>query len=484
MVILFGTINILFIRYQVYKTYEQQANNQGLSICKFVAEQVTGPLLFNEISDVNQILHNFQTNFPEIDYMMVILPNGQVVAHTLSNYPPKQLLHINQPMDSSEVNILVTQNKAISSKVVRDFAAPILNSKLGTLRLGLSEVSIQQNLQQTTRMFFILILLLLFFGIGASFILSYIISAPVRKISLQASMVNLNTLKTTGNELNSKHDSPLVGLKNLFNLHDEIDTLENAFREMLSRLNSAYAEIEQTRDSLSQTEKMASVGTMAAGLAHEINNPLTGIKNCLRRIAEHPENLDQNKTYLEMMSEAVDKIGGVVEGMLNFSRKQEFKFVNINLAKHIDNAVELVNFQLVQSNIQLSKRFENQKIEIYASPNHLEQVFVNILLNSIDAINEKRMQTSDLKGHIDIETWTDGAIVGIAFTDNGTGVPQENVSQIFEPFITMKKIKQGTGLGLAVTSSIINRHNGHITGTNMAEGGFKILITIPQKVNQ
>ncbi len=182
-----------------------------------------------------------------------------------------------------------------------------------------------------------------------------------------------------------------------------------------------------------------------------------------------------------MMSEALEKIEKVVEGMLNFSRKQELKFNQVEIKQLINNSISLVNYQLEKSRVELIKKYDDKPITISASPNHLEQVFVNILLNSIDAINEQKQAEPEIPGVISINIINGEEEINIEFTDNGIGVPADKVASIFDPFFTLKKIKQGTGLGLAVSYNIINSHNGHIVGWNNGEGGFTVFISLPHK---
>jgi two-component system NtrC family sensor kinase len=271
--------------------------------------------------------------------------------------------------------------------------------------------------------------------------------------------------------------------KNIFNFSDEIDILNSTFIQMLLRLKGAYSELKSTQDSLSQTEKMVSVGTLAAGLAHEINNPIAGIRNCLRRISDKPENIKQNAEYLDMMNEAIGKIENVVQGMLSFSRKQELTFSRIDIIKSIENTIGLTNYQLELAGITLKRHYQFQSLIALASPNHLEQVFVNILLNSIDAIAEKKQQQSELRGEITITVKQSEGFIKIQFSDNGTGMPEDKVASLFDPFFTLKKIRQGTGLGMAVSYNIISSHLGQITGKNKEDGGFCITITLPELQN-
>jgi len=482
MVILFGSLNLLFIRYQVYLAFEAQIERQGVSIAKSVAEQVVEPILYNEIASVNRALLRTKAINTDIDYLIILSPNNSVLAHTLPTEPSQGLIDANKLSVTDSVSIKIIHSKSDNNKTIRDFTTPIMDGRLGFLRVGMSEETINRQLLQATRLFILLVFILLIMGVFAAFVLSYIITNPVKSISKQASLVNLKSLESKENSINLEYNNFLLKTKNLFNLQDEIDILGHTFREMIHRLNSAYIEIEKTRESLAQTEKMASVGTLAAGLAHEINNPLAGMKSCLRRISEKPDNIKQNKEYIEMMTEAIERISNVVEGLLNFSRKQELKYSKINIIKNIDNSVALIGFQLSQSRIKLIKEYESPVIQIDGSANHLEQVFVNAILNSIDAINERKLNEENVDGQIIIKVGRKNDYINIDFIDNGIGMPEEKIGQMFDPFFTLKKVKQGTGLGLAVCQNIIQSHYGQVNGTNMIGGGFKLSIILPMKI--
>jgi signal transduction histidine kinase len=170
----------------------------------------------------------------------------------------------------------------------------------------------------------------------------------------------------------------------------------------------------------------------------------------------------------------------VVEGMLNFSRKQELAFTPVELNQLINNSISLVKYQLEKLRINVKYVGFEQNIIVNASPNHLEQVFLNILLNSIDAIGEKKQDNPNFLSEIKICISENPNSITIEFSDNGIGVSPDKVAAIFDPFFTNKKIKQGTGLGLAVCYNIISSHNGHITGWNEPAGGFTISITLPK----
>lgn len=482
-VIFFGTLNLLFIRYQVYRTFEAQIERNGLSIASITSEQLTEPILFNEISAVNKVLTRTKSANPDIMYLMIVTTDNHVLVHTFDNTPPVSLVNANLLNGDLPYEIKIIHNLSNKDTVIRDIAVPIMHGRLGVLRVGFSETIINRQLRQATRMFIFLVVGLLALGLLASFFLSYIISKPVRNMSELVSNINLRSLESRDYGIKPPKWNLLLKMKNMFNMTDEIDVLGNSFNEMLFRLNVAYIELEKTRESLSQTEKLASVGTLAAGLAHEINNPLAGIRNCLRRISEKPDNVAQNVEYLEMMSEAVDKINNVVKGLLDFSRKHEMNFSRINLIKHLENSISLLSFQIRQAGIQLIRNYQSDEMPIEGSPNHLEQVFVNLLLNSIEAIGDRKLAGNEAPGVIKIDVSKTNNHVVVSITDNGIGLPKEKIPVMFDAFFTEKKIKPGTGLGLAVSADILRNHHASISAKNLDSGGFIITLNFPETIN-
>ncbi len=479
-VLLFGSLNLLFIRNQVYKTFEKQIEKHGISIAKSIAERAVDPILYDDFSALNKLLSQTKSVNTDVKYIIVLNHRHKLLAHTYREHIPRHLLDINTVKPENDISIQILKDPVDRSCVVRDIAIPILGHQIGTVRVGMCEREFQNEIQGITKLFLSMVLVFLTMGIAAALLLSYIITSPVKAISMHASQVDFNTFSHEDTSTITLKDELSVRLKNVFSLTDEIDVLGSTFNDMLTRLQSAYRELRSTQESLSQTEKMASVGTLTAGLAHEINNPLAGIRNCIRRIENKPENLKQNKEYIAMMSEALQKIEKVVEGMLNFSRKQELAFAHLEINRLIKNSIALVKYQLQKAKISLDYDGFEKNIILNASPNHLEQVFLNILLNSIDAISERQENESTFNGKITIRITDDINTATIAFTDNGIGVPPDKVAAIFDPFFTLKKIKQGTGLGLAVSYNIISSHNGQITGWNEPAGGFTISITLPK----
>ncbi|TSA16317.1 MAG: hypothetical protein D4R72_07150 [Nitrosopumilales archaeon] len=270
--------------------------------------------------------------------------------------------------------------------------------------------------------------------------------------------------------------------KMLFRAEDEIDLLVNKFNAMIERLEKTYDELRLTQISLVQSEKLASIGTLAAGIAHEMNNPLSGLQNCIKRISKNPENLLQNKKYLNLMMEASDRIERVIQNLMNYSRHQELKFEKVNIITIIENSLLLVSHKLEKSKITVERDYTTSIKEIEVSPIHIEQVIINIILNSVDAINdlEKINENALAKIYFKIRK-SEESKINIEIEDTGKGMHQEELKKIFDPFYTSKDTGKGTGLGLSVSYNIIDLHKGTISVESTPDIGTKFIISLPIK---
>ncbi len=214
-----------------------------------------------------------------------------------------------------------------------------------------------------------------------------------------------------------------------------------------------------------QQSKLASIGQLAAGIAHELNNPLTTILgNTQMLIEENPS------TELKDIEESAKRMQKIVLNLLEFSRQKELLFENININTIIDTALELVGKVLIKNNVEIKKYYLDNPT-ISASKVHLEQVFVNIFTNSSKAM---------LKGgKLIIKTEKNNSNIVVTIKDTGIGISKENLSRVMEPFFTTD-IKSGTGLGLSISNEIIKKHNGELSiisdGINK---GTEVKIVLP-----
>lgn len=219
-------------------------------------------------------------------------------------------------------------------------------------------------------------------------------------------------------------------------------------------------ELQKTQDTLIQAEKLSSIGQIAAGVAHEINNPLTGVllytRLMLKSLREGRLDIETSKERLSLMEQEIERCTRIIKNLLDFARQTQPKPIPFNLEKILNNALSILSHHAELSNVNIVLELEKNLPMIFADPDQIQQVFINIILNAIQAMPNGGTLTIR-SGYIE-ETKE----VYIKFTDTGVGIPKENLKKLFTPFFTTKEKGKGVGLGLAVCYGIIQRHKGKI----------------------
>jgi len=230
---------------------------------------------------------------------------------------------------------------------------------------------------------------------------------------------------------------------------------------------------------LLQSEKMSSIGLLAAGVAHEINNPMTSVAGYAealqRRLRDAPEltadaRLEDFPRYLEIIVREVYRCKGIIDSLLSFSRKSDGSLGRVDLNGIICEALELVRHQGRDRNVAIGENLQVPLPPVHGDASALRQVFLNLVMNALQAIEGK--------GAVRVETALDGAQVIARVTDTGTGIAPEVLDQIWNPFFTTKAVGKGQGLGLAVTYDIIKKHEGMIEVRSEVGQGTEFIVKL------
>ena len=478
-VAIFGSVNVFFIRDSIYKTLRSELEKRGLVIARSVAEKSITWILYDDIASLYKLVNEVNNIDSSVAYVFILNGKNEVIAHTFETGIPQSLIDANKINRNKSENTILIKKKHEKNTLIRDIAVPILDGKAGVVRIGLNEKHIYAAINDAINTLLIMVVVFLFAGIFGAFVFSYIITKPIKVISNITENIDINSLKNTAqNRINIKGIFPNK-LEKLFHIKDETDILVAKFNDMLERLEKTYSELQLIQSSLLQSEKLTSIGTLAAGIAHEMNNPIAGLQNCIRRISKNPDNIQQNKKYLVMMADATKNIEKVVHGLLDFSRKRDFKFQKVDIKLVIENALILAAYKLEKSRISIKKTFPDSMPCVKGSRNHLEQVVLNLILNSIDAINERHKTEPTVYGRIIFSVFAHDSKLCLLVTDNGIGIQQDKINKIFDPFFTSKKEGKGTGLGLSICYNIIKEHNGDIKAEGLFQKGVKFTISLP-----
>jgi two-component system NtrC family sensor kinase len=248
------------------------------------------------------------------------------------------------------------------------------------------------------------------------------------------------------------------------------------------RVQEKTEELRRTQANMIQVEKMVSLGTLAATVAHELNNPLEGVltyAKLLKRTVQQSvleKNVKQQlESELTIIADEVARCGNIVKNLLLFSRQKIGEFREVDLVQVLSQSFKLIDHMLKINNTRLETRVTATATTLVADPSQLEQAFLALAINAVEAMPGG----GTLRVEITDEPATDA--LRITFTDTGVGIQEEDLPHIFEPFYTTKRDGKGTGLGLAVTYGIIERHGGTIHLRSRVHEGTTVTITLPRR---
>lgn len=231
----------------------------------------------------------------------------------------------------------------------------------------------------------------------------------------------------------------------------------------------------QLENQLLQTEKLSSIGLLAAGIAHEINTPITGISSYTQILLKENVEPERRISILEKIEKQTFRAAEIVKSLLNFSRMSSSEFKAVDINQLISESLALLDHQLGLNHIKVASDFEGSLPPIYGNTGKLQQVFVNLFLNARDAMPSG--------GELAIHTGMNESMIIVDISDTGYGISKEHLKKIFDPFFTTKSIGKGTGLGLAVTYGIIQEHGGKIFVDSDTGRGTRFTLKLPTRLH-
>ncbi|MDB6125385.1 MAG: hypothetical protein JWQ71_4378 [Pedosphaera sp.] len=443
---------------RLFEVISLPVRGNGGSICAATFGVEIGETLAREIKDLtsNDIL---------------LLVDNQVVANASSFkkaelYPELTAKFINltakERIQSSKDKEIILGREHFLCKAGQ-FGAASQHGKLGYLLLSSYEHSLGE-LQVTQRM----LLAVSFFGIvlsaGIVWLIIRTVTQPLRQLRASAEAVGHGDFSKFV-EVNSK---------------DECGELAAVFNQMIERVKTSREQLEKTVDTLKstqnqliQSEKLSGIGEFVAGVAHELNNPLTSVMG-FAEILQQSDLPEQHRRFLDLIFKSAKRCQKIVQSLLSFARKHlpERKVVSVN--EVVESAIEIVQYQLRTSNIEVVPELEPNLPATMVDPHQMQQVFLNLINNARQAMEGRR------DGRIRISTQAASKErVRIIIEDNGPGISPENLKKLFVPFFTTKEVGKGTGLGLSLCYGIITEHGGTITPESKLGEGAKFIVDLP-----
>jgi signal transduction histidine kinase len=438
--IIFGYGSIVL--YKKYREYYGTEKGQQIGAILW-ALGITGVL-----KTIANIILPFFSIYDLLPYSAIlVLPGVLIYAYAISNF---RLFKLSTSLDQFRLF-------PISYKVALSIASIAILSFL-FFQIPIAWLAFQNGMDfEAWRIYLVFsVISALFPNLLLVLLIMRLISRPLQRITLAAVQVS-----------NGEYGTEVE----LRETNDEFSLLSLSFNEMSRKMVADITEMGKLNDQLIRTEKLASMGTLSAGVAHEVNNPLASISSLIQ-ILQNKQNLDADAVEkLRLIETQISRIKRVTSDMLDFARVRPATKSLVNINEIIELSLRLASFDESFKRINVSKKLNEKLPLIFADSDQLQQVFLNFFLNSRDAIESN--------GNLSITTSFDQNLIKIRITDNGKGIIESDFVKLFDPFFTTKSAGNGTGLGLAVCYGIITAHGGNIevSTTEVMETSF--LITLP-----
>jgi two-component system, NtrC family, sensor kinase len=331
--------------------------------------------------------------------------------------------------------------------------------RAGMLYVGVREEKYTDIRSQLLTVYILLTLAVMLAAAGLGYFIARRITSPIQRLIHASQQVREGSL-------NPEIGPPANG---------EIGVLQKAFGEMVAAMGRRRAASELR---IIQSEKQASVGRLAAGVAHEINNPLTGVLTYTHMLLRRKDITPDMRSDLQIVAEATERVRKIVKGLLDFSRQTKLDPEATDINRLVGAAISLVENQALVKGVAINFHAGENLPPVTLDRSQIQSVVINIIINALDA--------TDPGGHVRIFTAAslsgNGAAqegIEITFADSGCGIAPENLNKLFDPFFTTKGVGQGTGLGLSVSLGIVQRHGGHIRVQSEVGKGSRFFVWLP-----
>jgi len=433
---------------------------EGKALVESLAISCTNTMLYEEIGLVEEggLLDNYISDLMQrrdlnIIYTMILDPKGKVIVHNA-------MVEVgNLYQDEITQRVLDSWNTLLQypSDNVLDISTPLAIStkRWGTLRIGVSLESLKKEASSMALKYLLYTGCFILIATGVIAFLFGFITRPLKSLAIEMDEtepgVDPSSFSVTG--------------------QDEIGILRRSYYRLLKRIKDDEKERERTQRNLFLTEKMVAIGKLTSGVAHEINNPLGGLLNCIYHFKRGDLPSERQKEYFQLMEEGIKRIQKTVTNLLEYAHTPNLERFPTDFNFIIEKSLSLLDYQIRKKQIEVVKEISDKLPSIEVDRNQMSQVFVNIFLNSIQAMEGG--------GALKIGAVISEGRLVVKISDTGKGIPEDTLTKVFDPFFTTKGENKGTGLGLWITQGIVERHGGTIQLSSQEGKGTTVEIQFP-----
>lgn len=441
-VLLFGILNVALVGRIAYMALRNEQDRRLTFVARLLAQRAARPLLVEDYLDLQKLLDETRTLDQELAYVVVFDRRDSRVAQSATK---EALPGLSSPFRGSGPD----------PATYREAVEPILRGSLGRVHVGVDAMGLRQTLFRIVGVIAVMVLAFLLVGVAAAALVARTVTRPIERLVAFASAVRL--------------EGPLPSL--VLGGRDEIAELGSHFQESALQLQRLHGEARRRDRELARVEHLAVVGTLAAGVAHEINNPLAGLRTALERLLRLVKDPAAADRYGTVLRDAIARIERTVQGVLRFAHATEVHIGPVSLEEAVQRALELAGPRLEEGRIGLAREVPPDLPAVSADAAILTQVVLNLVLNACDAMPDG--------GEIVLRAGLQGDEAVLVISDAGTGVSPEIASKIFDPFFTTKPPGKGTGLGLAVSRAGIRESGGDLELIPTDAPGASFRIRLP-----
>jgi signal transduction histidine kinase len=421
----------------------------GHGIARLVASDAADPVLTHDTITLSELVER-ATAIHGVAYCFIVR-NGEIVASSFRGGTPPALVALREKGTRGAVVVVYGGRRYL------DVDEPILDGDEGAVRIGIDMTSLQSTRRSLAIPLGLLALGLIIAGTAVALLVSRTLAKPIVEIVAATDRFD-----------------PAVGAMPPIAPHGarEVATLADRFNGMMLRLRAAHEERERVRDQALANARLAALGSLVAGVAHEVNNPLASLKACVALVRDGRDPRERDGD-LDLMDAALDRLRDLVRRLLDLGRPRPLELEPASLVEIAHEASELAVLSLRQRRIAIDEIVEHDGARelVLADRKEIAQALLNLLLNAA--------YFSQDGGRVRVRLRSRGALRGVAVEDDGPGIPEEIRNRIGEPFFTTKPRGEGTGLGLAVTRAIVDRHHGTLELEFPERGGTVATLWLP-----